>query len=317
MSDEVKVEVSFIIPTFNESENIQATINSIRNAVSNVSHEIIVVDNGSTDDTVSLAEALADKVLINKDANIGELRNIGVRNSTGEIFVFNDADVLLTGEWSEEFSELRPYLKEGGRLVIGGSLDPGDANHALLKGWFMPVLFKKAQSEVSYVGTGHMLVSSRFFRECGGFDPNLVTGEDSDFCLRAKKLGAQIKYNGRLRAVHLGYPLTARAFFKREAWHGRGDFESLSAFLNSKVAMYSTLMLISHIFLVFLLLLGLPNQALIMLLISLCFPVIFSFAKFPFKIGAKYRVINVFFSYSYLLARSFSWVPQIAPRRIT
>lgn len=298
--------VSFVIPTLNESENIESTIFAIRDVVSDIPHEIIVVDNGSIDQTVELSNQYADKVLVNTNLTIGGLRNLGSSEAEGHILVFNDADVLLTPEWRKEFDILRSSLMDN-RIILGGSLDVPTKNNFLFKAWFMPVLANKSKGKIDYVGSGHMLIRKELFFECGGFDQFLVSGEDYEFCRRSAKQFVEIRFYPKLKTIHLGYPSTLNDFFKRERWHGRGDFQSLYVFLRSKVAIFSVLMLVAHINLLASIFSEDLQLILIALSITLFFPVLFSIVKFPFKLGIKDRFINIFIAYAYLWARSFSW----------
>lgn len=301
--------LSIIIPTFNECSRIRSTISSIREALCGLSHEIIVVDNGSTDCTVHLSEELADLVLVDENATIGGLRNIGAKASKGDILIFNDADVLFTREWRSEFDRVSKDILFG-RLIVGGSLESSEKDSTLYRCWFKPVLNKKASSSVNYVGTGHMLVGREVFFECGGFDATLTTGEDSEFCVRARGHNVQVVFNEKLKAVHGGYPVTLGEFFTREFWHGSGDFQNIQSFLSSKVAMFASAMLLLHLWVIALLISQQFQVAIVLFLLSLLFPFVYSMVKFSGALGLGDRLINVFFVYSYLLARSLSWIQK-------
>lgn len=92
-----------------------------------------------------------------------------------------------------------------------------------------------------------MIVTRRFFDELGGFDELLETGEDYDFCARARLAGGSIVLDPQLVVTHEGYPRTLAAFIRREAWHGAGDFTSLPAVLRSKVALATILFVALHL----------------------------------------------------------------------
>lgn len=301
--------LSIIIPTLNECSNIRSTILSIRNALSDQLHEIIIVDNGSTDGTLLLGTELADLVLVDDNATIGGLRNIGASASKGDILIFNDADVLLTQEWREEFDRVYSTIEKG-RLIVGGSLESSKQDGWLYRCWFKPVLSKKGRSSVNYVGTGHMLVSREIFFECGGFNQSLATGEDSEFCIRAQSYNVQVVFNQRLKAIHGGYPVTLKEFFAREFWHGSGDFQNIQSFLSSKVAMFSSALLLLHILVIALLIGQEFKAAAVLFMLLLLFPIAYSLGKFGVPLGFSDRVANVFFAYNYLFARSLSWIQR-------
>ena len=75
---------SFIIPAYNETENIKDVIRTInKHAPDGSQFEIIVVDHGSSDDTAELARACGAEVLHHPEGTIAKLRNHGVEHSTG------------------------------------------------------------------------------------------------------------------------------------------------------------------------------------------------------------------------------------------
>jgi cellulose synthase/poly-beta-1,6-N-acetylglucosamine synthase-like glycosyltransferase len=237
--DVAGLELSVIIPSLNEEATIAHTLRSIRSSLEKIEHEIIVVDNGSIDGTVVVAREMADRLIVARGALIGEMRNRGAELARGEILLFNDADVILTEEWANAYRALREDIRAT-KLVVGGSLQVSNPSNRIHRYWFQPLL-KKREERRNHVGTGNMVVSRRLFSELHGFNPTLRTGEDYDFCTRARASGAVVSYSSKLEAVHLGYPTTILEFFRREHWHGKGDLQSIDTVLASKSAMISLL----------------------------------------------------------------------------
>lgn len=232
-----KPTISFVIPVYNESRYISGNIGKI-DKFCPVGYEVIVVDNGSTDDTVKLAINLGAIVYFEPLATIGNLRNIGAFHAKGQILVFLDADVYLTKEWQCQIEEVvRTITQEDEKLVTGSRCDVADPPSWIEKHWFQGMLKEKA----NYINSGHLIVSKQLFLKVGGFDETIVTGEDQDFCTRAKKNGAIIVNNSLLRVIHLGYPKDVVEFFRREKWHGLHDVGSCKLFFNSKVGLVSAL----------------------------------------------------------------------------
>jgi len=113
------VHVSIVVPAFNEAAAIEADLEAIIAAMgsSGYSHEIIVVDDGSTDGTGDLAKALGVKVLRlpeNKGAGVALTR--GVKAARGEIIVITDADNTYP---NEDIPKLLAKIDEGYDMVIG------------------------------------------------------------------------------------------------------------------------------------------------------------------------------------------------------
>jgi glycosyltransferase involved in cell wall biosynthesis len=224
--------LSFIIPALNEQTNIAAAIQSIRQAMHNTAHEVIVADNGSTDNTQSVAEQLGATVITDKSANIGQLRNLGVAESTGSILIFIDADVCLATDWLQCLLEEIKNWPTNQLIVTGSTCLVPESASFIEKNWFS----KLQSTGTQYINSGHLITTKTAFECIGGFDKSLKTAEDYDFCQRAKASGAALVKAPNIKAFHHGYPKTVAAFILREAWHGRDDVSSFKKFKQSKTA---------------------------------------------------------------------------------
>lgn len=229
--------ISFIIPALNEEESIPQTIDSIsKYSTRDWDHEVIVVDHGSTDRTREIAAGMGARVLMPPALTIGALRNFGARQARGTILVFLDADVALTAEWQSHSSAWLPTVLEAGNIVSGAKVLAPHSSSAILKHWFAP-LTSESSTQLSYLGSAHLIMPRAFFECLGGFDERLKTGEDYDLCERARKYGAAILPHPQLKAFHNRFPTTFRQFIRRERWHGTGDTQGLGRIIQSKVAL--------------------------------------------------------------------------------
>ena len=103
--------VSFVIPAKNEECLLPETINYIHNAIKGrLEFEVVVMDNGSTDSTVSVAKSRGAHVTSLKGGTIGALRNVGVKHARGEYIVFLDADISLSDTWYPSFVNVLDML---------------------------------------------------------------------------------------------------------------------------------------------------------------------------------------------------------------
>ncbi len=237
-------QISFIIPALNEGQLLRSTLGSISKALRDaVPYEVIVVDHDSTDDTVQVAKESGARVLSVSGGTIASVRNEGARSANGSVLVFLDADVLLSETWARDIRRVVNELAANPRLVTGSWVGVPDDGGLLSRFWYEP-LTKRANT---HINSGHMIVTASFFDELGGFDRSLETGEDYDFSMRALRAGGRVKDDQNLPVVHLGYPTGWRAFFRRELWHGLGDYASVGAFLSSKVAILATVFLLAHL----------------------------------------------------------------------
>ena len=88
---------SIIIPTLNEESIIEKAINQFSSIKNKYNIEIIVSDSGSSDQTVSIARNISDKVVVYEqdNCNISKARNLGAEHAKNKILVFLDADILI------------------------------------------------------------------------------------------------------------------------------------------------------------------------------------------------------------------------------
>lgn len=236
-------KLSFVIPTRNEERHIAGVIRAIRNRMSGKqAHEIIVVDNGSTDSTVECAEQLGVRTFVEPGLTVAGLRNLGAGAADGSVFVFLDGDVYLTDRWIEKLPKTLAALRSDPNVVTGSrcgiSSDPG----WIERWWFGPLLSERA----NYMNSGHLITTRRLFEALGGFREDLVTGEDYDFSMRARQWGAKIVNDPELAVIHEGYPKSLRSFIRREIWHGQGNLTSLGSIMRSKVALLASVFLLLH-----------------------------------------------------------------------
>ena len=105
-------KISIIIPTINEANNLPLLLSDL--SVIQKEGEIIIVDCGSEDKTIDIANIYGAKVFISKERNRGLQLDIGAKNSKGEWLIFLHADTRLTHDW---FKKINSFLK-GNKNII-------------------------------------------------------------------------------------------------------------------------------------------------------------------------------------------------------
>ncbi|MBI5892440.1 MAG: TIGR04283 family arsenosugar biosynthesis glycosyltransferase [Deltaproteobacteria bacterium] len=171
------MQISVIIPTLNEENQIAKTLGSVGRGV-----EVIVVDGGSVDNTASIAEKFGARV-IKSEKGRGVQQDIGAANAKGDVLLFLHADTILPSGWRDFIA-----VALSGSNVIGGAFLLGiDSSKPLLK-----FIIKAANIRAKYLGLiyGDQAIFARregFFR-AGGFK-GLPIMEDVDFIRRLKKQG--------------------------------------------------------------------------------------------------------------------------------
>jgi len=107
------MDISVIVPTYNEEKYIETNLKSIKNQKTDLDYEIIVSDCKSVDETVKIAKKYADKIIVCWKRDVAIARNKGASAAKGKILVFIDADTRILPDYLEtifkEFKKI-PHL---------------------------------------------------------------------------------------------------------------------------------------------------------------------------------------------------------------
>ena len=99
-------KISINIPTINEANNLPLLLSDL--SITQKEGEIIIVDSGSEDKTIDVANIYGAKVFISKERNRGLQLDMGAKNAKGDWFIFLHADTRLTHDW---FNKINSFLK--------------------------------------------------------------------------------------------------------------------------------------------------------------------------------------------------------------
>lgn len=181
-------KVSVIIPVYNGEKFIEEAIKSVFNQDYN-NIECIVVDDGSTDESASIAKKFERIIYLrHENTGVAAARNLGVRRASGEYLAFLDADDV----WDIKKLAIQiSYMEEN--QDIGYSF----TKHSLLLAEGMqelPVWVRTHQYEremTAYIPSA-LVVRRSVFEAVGNFDENYQVAEDSDWFMRARDAGFKL-----------------------------------------------------------------------------------------------------------------------------
>ncbi len=218
------MKVSLIATVLNEGNAIKPLLDSLV-AQSRQPDEVVIVDGGSTDDTVAVIESYADllpmRVIVSPGANISAGRNIAIRAATGDIIASTDAGVRLSSRWLKQL--IAPFEQPDPPAVVAGFFEPDTATV------FEIAMGATVLPELDDINPETFLPSSRsiaFKKEAweavGGYPEWLDFCEDLIFDLNLKTHAGNFTFAPD--AVAYFKPRTTlRAFFKQYYLYARGD----------------------------------------------------------------------------------------------
>ena len=204
------------MPALNEAQSLESVfdaINDLDYRKENI--EIILIDNGSRDETISIAIRRGAFVIESPNGNIGKLRNLGAERATGNILAFLDSDCIVDPQW---LKNAIPHLMQRNVGAVGcHTRIPKNAT------WVEKTLDfhanKQGVKEVEYLPTANLIMKREVFEKVEGFNPKSETGEDSDLCHKIRGLNLKLISDTKIHVIHLGYPKTLKELFKKEMWH--------------------------------------------------------------------------------------------------
>ena len=172
-------KISIIIPTINEANNLPLLLSDLSSIQKE--GEIIIVDCGSEDKTIDIANIYGAKVFISKERNRGLQLDIGAKNSKGEWLIFLHADTRLTHDW---FKKINSFLKENKNIIYYFKFK---INHKKIIYRVLEILvnFRSKFFKQPYGDQGLIIHRNTYFKNNGFRKIPLM--EDVDFLRRLNK----------------------------------------------------------------------------------------------------------------------------------
>jgi GT2 family glycosyltransferase len=211
------MNVSIIIPVLNNLHYTNNCINSILDDINKFKKEIIVIDNGSTDNTSSILKNLYPQInVITNNTNLGFAKacNQGAKKSSGDMLIFLNNDTQVTNGWIEKLVNCIKSQKHIG--IVGCKLLYPDKTiqhagvafsatlvHHIYRNFSPCHPAVNRQREFQAVTAACMLLPRKIFTALGGFDETFTNGfEDLDLCFRVRRKGLKVIYTPECVVIH-------------------------------------------------------------------------------------------------------------------
>jgi glycosyltransferase involved in cell wall biosynthesis len=185
------MKISLIIPAYNEEHYIGECLRAAIKNSGNKFHEIIVIDNASTDATPKIASQFPGvKIISEPEKGLTKARERGRNVASGDILAYIDADTRMPPHWLEQIED--QFSKNENLVILSGPYTYYDASHVrnfFVKLWYIFAL-------PIYWLTGYMITGGNFairkniLEKMGGFDTSIsFYGEDTNVARRAHQFG--------------------------------------------------------------------------------------------------------------------------------
>ena len=222
--------LTIIIVSFNSRRDLENALRSLTQPAPSIDHEIVVVDNASTDSTVAyLSEHWPRIRLIASDTNLGFARanNVAIRGSSGELVLLLNPDTIMTAhaveglvaalDSSPDAAVVGPRIVDGaGRaeLSFGAMLSPWAElrQKVLVLGndqGVPPIAaivehMTRRSRPVDWVSGACLLIRRSDLDAVGGFDERFfMYAEDVDLCAAVRARGRTVLFTADVQVVHL------------------------------------------------------------------------------------------------------------------
>ncbi len=213
--------VSVVIPAYNCQSTIQACVECVLRQTYPV-QEIIIVNDGSTDDTSSILQSLSGILVIDQsNAGPAVARNAGARRATGDVIFFTDSDCRAHTDWIEraiggfELDEVS---------VVSGSYGISNPESLLARCVHQEIRFRHLRLMPRHprsFGSYNFGVKRAMYEQVGGFDEQYreASGEDNDLSYKILAAGGKIMFESEALVAH-EHPVRLGKYLREQFRHG-------------------------------------------------------------------------------------------------
>jgi GT2 family glycosyltransferase len=221
--------ISVVVCSYNGARTIRATLEGLL-GLDYPAYEVIVVDDGSTDDTASVVQAYGFRLIRTENRGLSNARNTGMQAAQGEIVAYIDDDAYPAPNW---LTHLATTFIRTNHAGVGGPHLAADHD-----GWIAdcvgnapggPVHVLLADQGAEHIPGCNMAFRKSTLQSIGGFDPRYrAAGEDVDVCWRLQRRGWTLGFHPAAVVWH------HRHNSVRRYWHEQKKYGYAEALLEEK-----------------------------------------------------------------------------------
>ena len=215
--------VSVVVCAYNEARRITACLESLA-TLNYPDLQVIICDDGSTDETVSIAKRYPFDILELPHGGLSRARNSGINLATGEIVAFLDADAQCHPEWPYHIAlaldGVEVVAAGGPNLPVEGA---GLVERAVAASPGGPIHVLVSDDRAEHVPGCNMAYRREALVDIGGFDPVFTAaGDDVDVCWKILDRGGQIAFSAAAQVRHHRRD-SLRGYLRQQRGYGRSE----------------------------------------------------------------------------------------------
>lgn len=212
-----EVRASIVVPAYNAARTLNECLAAC--LAQSVPVQVIVSDDGSTDETAAIAKARAVEYLRQENAGPAAARNFGARAAKARIVAFTDSDCVPQADWIEKLLAGFKY----GAAAVGGTYGIANPESVLSRIIHAEILLRHAQldGEVDFLGSFNVAYDREKFWDAGGFDEDFkaASGEDNDLAYRLADHGHTLRFTNEAVVRHY-HPERLLPYLRTQSRHG-------------------------------------------------------------------------------------------------
>jgi GT2 family glycosyltransferase len=224
------INLSVVVPFKDDILNLKQCINAIEKQKTGYRYEIIIADDGSSQDYSKEINSLKIKNLryfYQKNKGPAAARNLGIKKSKSKLVAFVDSDCIPKKNWINLIVE--SYRKNKDFEILGGKVEADKKNLCALASQFLTSNAMRddinGKKKLIFLPTCNIAIKKSVFMKTGYFDEDFKypAGEDLEFCWRAFKKGIPLNYDERIVVFH-NLKNSLNSYIKQAYRYGRGNY---------------------------------------------------------------------------------------------